>query len=247
MTLRGAGFEDEPGYWFGGRLSIETYDDATGEWKQPLSRNYPDGGIDPAGIDVAAGRIIATVVRSRSTGELDGRADKVVVLSGKPDHPRFWSSARWSHQVLSASAAITRSGVGVLAWQSVGDRRTARSWFATWARDREGPSVHDLKWRTTLTDAAEYGQALDLSVNANGHGVIAGVRHRRGVDHSTIAATVFRIGPDGAVRRQIDETWQQPVDTTVDVTASAGSASITLGRMAGPFFPSPLTQYSVGP
>ena len=35
------------------------------------------------------------------------------------------------------------------------------------------PSVNDLKWRTTLTDAAVSGLALDLSVSANGQGVIA--------------------------------------------------------------------------
>ena len=28
--VRGSGSEDEPGYWFGGRLRVETYDDAAG-------------------------------------------------------------------------------------------------------------------------------------------------------------------------------------------------------------------------
>jgi len=67
VALRGAGFEDEPGYWFGGRLLVESYDATTGTWRQRFSRRYPDGGVDPAGIDLAAGRIVATLVRSRST------------------------------------------------------------------------------------------------------------------------------------------------------------------------------------
>ena len=49
------------------------------------------------------------------------------------------------------------------------------------------------------------------------------------------------------LRRQVDATWQQPVNATVNATAGATSTSITLGHMAGPFVPSPLTQYSVGP
>ena len=125
-----------PGYWFGGRLRIETYNDTAGKWTQQFTRDYPDGGIDPSGIDMAAGRIMATLVESRSTGELNGLADRVVVLSGKPSDPRFWSSPRWNRQVLTASAAITRAGVGVSAWQAVQDRRTAKPWFATWAPKR---------------------------------------------------------------------------------------------------------------
>ena len=109
VALRGAGFEDEPGYWFGGRLRIETYSARTGKWTQQLTRAYPDGGIDPKGIDLAAGRIVATVVESRSTGQLNGLADRVVVLSGKPSAPRSWSSPRWSRQVLTASASITQA------------------------------------------------------------------------------------------------------------------------------------------
>ena len=246
VALRGAGFEDEPGYWFGGRLRVETYDDTAGTWTKQFVRDYPDGGIDPTSIDMSAGRIVATVVQSRSTGELNGREDKVVVLSGKPDDPRLWSPPRWSRQVLTSSAAITRAGVGVFAWQAVGGRRTAKPWFATWAPQRQ-PSVYDLKWPTTLTDAAVSGLAMDLSVSANGHGAIAYVRHRRGADHSTVAGASFRVGRDGGLRRQVDATWQQPVTVAVSVTASATSASITLGQMAGPFYLSPLAQYSVGP
>ena len=247
VALRGAGFEDEPGYWFGGRLRIETYSDSAGKWTEQFARDYPDGGIDPSGIDMAAGRIVATVVESRSTGQLNGRADRVVALSGKASDPQFWSSPRWDRQVLTASEAITRAGVGVIAWQAVDDRRTAKAWFATWAPNREQPSVHDLKWRTTLTDAAVFGRAMDLSVSANGHGAIAYVRHRRGADHSTVAGASFLVARNGGLRRQVDATWQQPANVTVNVTASATSASITLGRMAGSFLPSPLTQYSVGP
>jgi hypothetical protein len=247
VALRGAGFEDEPGYWFGGRLRIETYSAAAGKWTQQLAGDYPDGGIDPSGIDLSAGRIVATLVQSRSTGELNGLADRVVVLSGKPSDPRFWSSPRWNRQVLTASAAITQAGVGVFAWQAVDDPRTAKAWFATWAPHREQPSVHDLKWPTTLTDAAVSGLAMDLSVSANGHGAIAYVRHRPGADHSTVAGASFRVGRNGGLLNQVDATWQQPVDVTVNATAAASSTSITLGHMTGPFVLSPQTQSSVGP
>jgi len=247
VALRGAGFEEEPGYWFGGRLRIDTYNATAGKWTQPFTRAYPDGGIDPAGIDMSRGRIMATLVQSRSTGELNGLEDKVVVLSGKPSDPRFWSGPRWDRQVLTASAAITRAGVGVSAWQAVNHGRTARPWFATWAPHDKQPSVFDLRWRTTVTDAAVAGQAMDLSVSAGGQGAIAYVRRRPGVDHSTVAGASFRVGRHGGLRRQIDAKWQQPVNVTVHVTASATSASITLGRMAGPFVPSSLTQYSVRP
>ena len=88
VALRGAGSEDEPGSWYGGRLRIETYNAGAGTWTTQFSRTYPSGGIHPSGIDLSAGRILATVVRSRSTGELDGLEDRVVVLSGKPSGPR---------------------------------------------------------------------------------------------------------------------------------------------------------------
>jgi hypothetical protein len=244
VAMRGAGFEDEPGYWFGGRLRIETYDAATEKWRQRLTRRYPDGGIDPSGIDMSAGRILAAFVRSRSTGQVNGLDDRVVVLSGKPGNPVSWSSPGWDRQVLTASAAITRAGVGVAAWQAVHARRTARAWFATWAPDRTHPSVGELQGSTTLTDAAISGRALDLSVNADGRGAVAHVRHRPGVDHATVAATSFRVGPDGGLRRQVDATWPRPVNATAIVTASATSTSITLGRMAGPFVQSPRTEYT---
>jgi hypothetical protein len=246
VVLSGAGFEDEPGYWFGGGLSIETYDSATRRWTQRLTRHYPDGGIDPSGIDLARGRVFATLVESRSTGRLNGLAARVVLLSGRPDEPRSWASD-WNRQVLSSSAAITRAGVGVAAWQAVEEGRTATAWFATWADGRKRPFVHVQPGRTTLTEAAESGRAMDLSVSASGRGAVAYVKHRRGVDHSTVAAVVFRVGRDGAVRRRLDATWQQPIEATIDLTASASTISITLGRMLGPFFPAPLTQYGVHP
>jgi len=158
-----------------------------------------------------------------------------------------WSSPRWSRQVLTASVAITGAGVGVAAWQAVDDRRHARPWFATWAPKRDQPAVHDLEWRTNLTDAAASGRTLDLSISANGQGAIAYVRHRPGADHSTVGGASFRVGRHGGLGRQVDVTWRQPVNTTVDVTASAGSTSTTLGRLDGPFVASPLTRYSVGP
>jgi hypothetical protein len=247
VALSGAGFEDEPGYWFGGRLRIETYDASAGRWSQRFTRSYPDGGIDPQGIDTADGRIMATVVQSRSTGQVHGLADKVVVLSGRANRPRFWSSPTWSRQVLTGFAAVTRSGVGVAGWQAVDGRRTAKPWFATWAPGHEQPAVHDLSWRTTLTDAALSGRAMDLSVSANGRGAIAYVRKRAGADHSTVGAASFRVGRNGGVRRPIDATWQQPVDTTVNVTASATATSITLGRLIGASVQAPQIQYSLGP
>jgi hypothetical protein len=247
VALRGAGFEDEPGYWFGGRLRLETYSAAARRWTQRFDRKYSDGGIHPSGVDLSAGRITATVVQSRSTGELDGLAQRVVLLSGRPSSPRFWSSPRWTRQVLTASGAVTRAGVGVFAWQAVGGQRTAWAWFATWAPGAELPSVHDLKWSTTLTDAAESGQAMDLSVSANGHSAIAYVRHRRGAHHSSVAGVSFRVTRHGGLRRQVDVTWRQPVNVTVQAIAATTSASITLGRLTGPFVVSPLTRYSIGP
>ena len=88
---------------------------------------------------------------------------------------------------------------------------------------------------------------MDLSVSANGHGAIAYVRHRPGAGHSTVAVASLRVARNGGLRRQVDTTWQQPVNVTVNATAGAASSSITLGQMAGPFVLSPLTQYSVGP
>ena len=246
VALRGSGSEDEPGYWFGGRLRIETYDATTGTWALALDRDHPDGGIDPAGIDVAAGRIAATLVESRSTGKLHGLEDRVVLLSGDPGDPRSWSS-RWAHQVLAASEATTRTGVGVFAWHATDGRRSAKPWFAAWTPGDEQPSVRDLRWRTTLTPAAVTGQALDLSVSASGHGAIAWVRHRPGADHSSVAGVSFRVGRDGELRHQIDATWRQPMGVTVDVTAAATATSITLGLMTNLFVPSSETRYSVGP
>ena len=122
-----------------------------------------------------------------------------------------------------------------------------RSTFATWAPRRAQPSVRDLTGHTTRTDAALSGRSLDLSVSANGPGVVAYVRHRPGADHWTVAGASFRVGRTGRLRDQVDATWRQPVDTSVNVTASATSASVTLGSMDGPFVTSPLTQYSVRP
>jgi len=156
---------------------------------------------------------------------------------------RAASVATIDSRLLLESRSLSRAP----AWQAVEDRRSATPCFATWARGRKQPSVHVEPGRTTLTDAAESGLAMDLSVSADGHGALAYIRHRHGVDHSTVAAAVFRVGRDGTLRRRVDATWQQPVEATVDVTASASSTSITLGSMLGPFFPSPLTYYGVHP
>jgi hypothetical protein len=246
VALRGAGSEDEPGYWFGGLLRIETYSDATRTWTTRYDRVYRDGGIRPFGVDLVRGHVMATVVESRSTGQLDARDARVVLLSGRPDGPRTWHT-RWGHGILAGQAAITRSGVGAAAWQQVDGRRSATPWFATWAPQRRQPTVHDLGWRTNLTDAADVGQALDLAVSANGHGTIAYVRHRPGVDHASVAGVSFRVDDRGDVRDQVDVTWQQPVRTTVHATAGASSSSVTLGLMKAPSYPSTLTRYSVLP
>lgn len=245
VALRGAGFEDEPGYWFGGRLVVERYTASTGTWRTELSRRYPDGGIDPARIDLAGGRIAATLVRSRSTGQVNGLADRVVLLSGKPGSPQWWESPQWYRQVLVATGAITRAGVGVAAWQVVRAERMAEPWFATWAPHRQGPTVSDLGWPTTLTTAATSGRALDLSISSSGHGAIAFVRHRPGDQHSDVAGASFRVGPRGHLSEEVDATWRRPVGATVAVTASATSASVTLGRMARTYYLSPTTRYSV--
>ncbi len=112
-------------------------------------------------------------------------------------------------------------------------------------RTGRAPTVRDLEWRTTLTPAAEAGRALDLSVSGNGHGAIAYVRHRPGVGHSSVAGASFRVTRTGGIRDAEDTTWRRPVGTTVGVTASAASASVTLGRIAGTFYEPPRTHHRV--
>ncbi|MBB6626938.1 hypothetical protein H5V45_06350 [Nocardioides sp. KIGAM211] len=248
VALRGAGFEDEPGYWFGGRLRLQTYDATTRTWTQRLDEAYPDGGIDPAGVDLAAGRIVASVVESRSTGELHGLAHRVRLLAGTATAPQEWTTPRWQREVLHSSAAITRAGVGVFGWQSAHGRRTAGAWFATWAPDRATPKAYDLRWRTTLTPAARTGRAMDLSMSPNGHGAIAYVRHRPGADHAAVAGVSFRVGRRGGVSDDVDVTWRQPVDVTVNgAVAAATGSSVTLGRMGRTYYLSPRSRYSIGP
>ncbi len=247
VAIRGAGFEDEPGYWFGGRLRIETYDDAAQEWTRRLSRSYPDGGIDPQAIDVSGGRFAATLVESRSTGRLYGREDRVVVLTGRPGSPRTWTSPRWGRQVITAAGAVTGDGVGVASWQAVDRGRTARSWVATWTPKATKPTVRALPGRTSRTDATLSGDTMDLAVSDNGRGAVAWVRHRRGAEQSSVAGTSFHIGRDGRVGDRVDATWLQPVGATVAVTASETSSAVTLGRMIADFYPAPETRFSVIP
>ena len=245
VAVRGAGFEDEPGYWFGGRLRIETYRDVSGTWQRDLDRRYPDGGIAPVQVDLAGGRMTATLVRSRSTGQVHGLADKVLVLSGAPDEPRTWSPSTWYRDVLAAPAATTGDGVGVAAWQVVRGGRVARPFFATWTPDRERPLVRDLEWPTTLTHAAVAGRALDLAVDPGGHAAIAYVRHRAGEQHADVAGVSFRVTRAGGVRASVDTTWRRPVGTTVAVAASATAATATLGRMTRTFHEPPVVRFSV--
>ena len=247
VALRGAGSEDEPGYWFGGRLRIETYDDTSGKWTQrfardlPRRRHRPDrhrhgrrplrGDTGPVAIDRRAHRPRR---QGRRTVRQAEQPTALVVTSLEPAGPHRFrgdhSGRRRGRRLASGRKRAHRQAVV----RDVG-------------AEAQQPSVHDLKWRTTLTDAAVSGLAMDMSVSANGRGVIAYVRHRRGVDHSTVGGASFRVGRDGALSGQIDATWQQPVDTTVNVTASASATSITLGGMIGPFYPSPETRYSVVP
>ncbi|WP_322921406.1 hypothetical protein [Nocardioides renjunii] len=247
VAVRGAGFEDEPGYWFGGRLVVETYDDAAGTWTRRLDRSHPDGGIDPLAVDLVGRRFTATIVRSRSTGELDGLDDRVVVLSGRPGDPRSSSASRWSRWVLTGSAATTRAGVAVASWHAVDRRGTAKPWLATWAPKRPRPSVTDLRWRTTLTDGAIFGRAMDVSVSANGRGALAYVRHPREDSSWTVAGESFRVARDGRLTDRVPATWARPADTIVTSVASARTASITLGGMVGSEFPTLETSYSTLP
>lgn len=246
VTLRGSGFEDEPGYWFGGRLRIESYRDGSGTWTVLHDRAYRSGGIAPGRIDLAAGRIVAAVVESRSTGRLRGRADRVLVLGGDPADPDGWAPRRWSHEVLDASAEISQAGVGVAVWQTV-DRRTARARLATWAPGRGRPSVRTVGGGSTLTDATTAGRALDVSVSADGHGVVARARHRPGADRATVTATSFVVAPTGRLRQREDATWEQPVSATVEVAAGTGATAITIGRVTDFLVTSPLVEYAVRP
>lgn len=243
VAVRGAGFEDEPGYWFGGRLRIETYRDRTG-WTRELTRRYVDGGIEPLAVDLAAGRVAATVVRSRSTGQVDGRDSLVTVLSGTPSAPQSWSSRRWTRDVLNASAALTRDGVAVASWQVTARARTARSRLATWAPRQDAPLLLGLGAPTTLTDAVRAGGGLDVAVSPAGRVVIASVRHLRGGGDATVTATSYVVQPTGDLGDRVEATWQQPVNTTVTSIASDDAASVTLGRLVQAY-PSPLTQYAI--
>jgi hypothetical protein len=247
VTLRGSGTEDEPGYWFGGRMRIETYSDARGRWTVRHRQAYPDGGIAPGRIDMAGGRIVAAVVQSRSTGRLNGRADRVLVLSGTPRKPRTWSPARWSRDVLDVSAATTQAGVGAASWLAVGDRRSVRPWLATWVPSRRQPSAIRLGAASSLDPSVVPGDTLDLSVAADGHGVVANAAQQRGADTSTVTATSFALGARGRLRDQAQVSWTQPPHTTVAVTAGTDAAGITIGRMTSYFLDSPLVEYAVLP
>jgi hypothetical protein len=247
VTLRGSGFEDEPGYWFGGRLRIETYGDRSGRWTVRHRQAYSHGGIAPGRIDVAAGRLVAAAVESRSTGQLGGREDRVLLLSGTRRAPRLWSGQRWSRQVHDATAGILQAGVGTAAWLSEGKRREARPWLATWAASRRLPALQRLGATTSLTGATAPSNTLDLSVAADGHGLVGHVQHLRGADRSTVEATSFVVSAAGDLQEQARVAWEQPVEATVDVMAGTDAASITIGRLSSFAVPSPLVQYATRP
>lgn len=247
VTLRGSGFEDEPGYWFGGRLRIESYSDRSRRWTVRHQQAYSDGGIAPGRIDLAGGRIAAAAVESRSTGLLGGREDRILLLSGTRREPRVWSGQRWSRQVHDATAGITQAGVATAAWLSEGKRREARPWLATWAASRRAPALQRLGAATSLTGATAPSDTLDLSVAADGHGLVARVQHLRGADRSTVAATSFLVSAAGDLQEQAPVAWDQPVEATVDVMAGTDAASITIGRLSSFAVPSPLVQYATRP
>lgn len=257
LTVRGEGSEIEPGSWDGGRLRIDGWNARTEEWTTKHTRRRERGGFTARGVDVAGGRFVATVVESRSTGELDGRAHRVLVLSGRPSRPRSWTTPRWAYGVLAGRAATTASGVGVVAWQAaskpvpVEDPLGAapvsqlRSWVATWAPSRGRPVTERLVGRTPEDDAAWYDRSLDLSVGADGHGVVAHVQHDRDGADWAVTARSFVVGPRGRLRHVSEQAWRLPADPVVDVVAAAGNTSITLGSMVGPDHPALEVQHAV--
>ena len=93
VALRGPGSRTSPATGSAAGSRIETYNSTTRKWTQRLTRDYPDGGIDPSGIDLAGGRVCATLVESRSTGKLNGLADQGRrCCPASPSDPRSWSS-----------------------------------------------------------------------------------------------------------------------------------------------------------
>lgn len=257
LTVRGEGSEIEPGSWDGGRLRIDRWNARTEEWTTQHTRRRQRGGFTARGVDVAGGRFVATVVESRSTADPDGRAHRVLVLTGRPSDPRSWTTPRWTHGVPAGRAAITRSGVGVVAWQSAGRPvpvdeplgaapvSRLRSWVATWAPSRGRPAVEHLAGRIPEGYAAWYDRSLDLSVGADGHGVVAHVQHARDAADWTVTARSFVVPPRGRLRHVSEQTWRLPADPTLDVVTDAGSTSITLGSMVGSDVPALEVQYAV--
>ena len=47
LTVRGGGYEDEPGSWYGGRLRIDGYNARTEEWTTKHTRRRQSGGFPP--------------------------------------------------------------------------------------------------------------------------------------------------------------------------------------------------------
>ena len=106
VAMRTAGFEDEPGAWFGGVVQLLRYDAVAGRWGKTFTDRFPSGGAQPVGFDVAKGRLFAAYVRSKSTGRLNGKADRLVLLRGQMDGPR---RSRWATglEMSSQPSAIT--------------------------------------------------------------------------------------------------------------------------------------------
>ncbi|SEC69344.1 hypothetical protein SAMN04489844_2794 [Nocardioides exalbidus] len=256
LTVRGGGYEEEPGSWYDGRLRIDGYNARTEQWTIKHSRRRQSGGFTARAVDVSGGRFVATVVESRSTGELYGRAYRVLVLSGRPSAPRSWTP-RWTYGVAAGRAAMTASGVGVVAWQAAGKPvpvdeplgaspvSQLRSWVATWAPSRGRPTARRLAGTTTAGDAAWFDRSLDLSVGGDGRGVVAHAQHERDATDWAVTARSFTVGPRGGLRGATEQTWRLPKDPTIDVVAGSGNTSITLGSLVGPGYPAPDVQYAV--
>ena len=122
VAIRGAGSEDEPGYWIGGRLRVETYDDAAGDVdaaphpELPGRRHRPEGHRRRRRALLGhAGRVALDRQAGRSR-QPDRPAD------GEAQQPAIVDLSAVETPVVTATAAITGDGVGAASWQAVGRR-----------------------------------------------------------------------------------------------------------------------------
>ena len=153
VALRGAGFEDEPGYWFGGLLRHRDLQST----RRGSGRGDSTGSTPTVASTQPASTFRADTSRrpsSRRARPVSSTASpgRVVLLSGSTSKPRLWSPPRWSRQCPPPPPRRSRVLASASsAWQAVDEGKTAKSWFSTWAPDRAKPVVHDLGWPTSLT------------------------------------------------------------------------------------------------